>query len=106
MLFSSLLERFIKQSPIAVMSHATIVYALNATSLDKLFREHASAQYEQKITFSALVDLLSLVVCQIYRSVNSAYTKFKNKIGASVVAVYGKLSRTELPVLTALVAET
>jgi len=106
MFFSSLLERFIKQSPIAVMAHATIVYALNATSLDKLFREHASAQYEHKITFSALVDLMSLVVCQIYRSVNSAYTKSKDQLGASLVAVYGKLSRMELPILTALVADT
>jgi hypothetical protein len=88
------------------MAHATIVYALNAVSLNQLFREHASTQYEHKIPFSALVDLLSLVVCQIYRSVHSAYTKSTNKIGASLVAVYGKLSRTELPLLSALVAET
>jgi hypothetical protein len=81
MFFSSLLERFIEKSPIAVMSHSTIIYALNATALDDLFREHASAQYEHKITFSALVDLLSLVVCQIYTSVNSAYiTSARNKI--------------------------
>ena len=38
MLFSSLLERFIKESPIAVMAQAAIVYALNAASLDALFR--------------------------------------------------------------------
>ncbi len=106
MLFSSLLERFVKQSPIAVMAHATIVYALNAASLNSLFREHARMQYELKITFSSLVDLMSLVVCQIYRSVHSAYSKTKNKLGASLVAVYGKLNRTELPLLTALVAET
>jgi hypothetical protein len=106
MFFSALLERFVQQSPIAVMAHATIVYALNATRLDHLFKEHASAQYEHKITFSALVELMSLVVCQIYRSVNAAYAKSKQKIGASLVAVYGKLSRTELPLLTALVADT
>ena len=106
MLFSSVLERFVEKSPLAVMAHATIVYALNVTSLDHLFRRHASAQYENKITFSALVDLMSLVVCQIHRSVNSAYAKAKQKIGASLVAVYGKLRRTELPILTALVADT
>jgi hypothetical protein len=71
MLFSSLLDRFIKESPIAVMAQATISYALNAASLDAVFKENASAQYELKITFSALVDLMSLVVCQVYRSVNS-----------------------------------
>lgn len=65
MFFSSLLDRFIKKSPIAVLSHATIIYTLNATSLDALFREHASLQYEHRITFSSLVDLMSLVVCQI-----------------------------------------
>jgi IS4 transposase len=106
MLFSSLLERFIQNSPIAVMAQATIFYALNATSLDNLFKEHASAQYEHKIAFSALVELMSLVVCQIYRSVNSAYAKSKQKVGASLVAVYGKLSRLELPIITALVADT
>lgn len=106
MLFSSLLERFVEKSPIAVMAHATIAYALNAASLDNLFQEHASAQYENKIKFSALVDLMSLVVCQISASVNSAYTKCQKKIGASLIAVYGKLRRTELPLLTALVDDT
>jgi len=106
MFFSSLLERFVQKSPIAVMAHSTIVYALNAASLDNIFREHAAAQYEHQITFSSLVDMMSLVVCQMYRSVNSAYTKCKDKIGASLVAVYGKLRRTELPILTALVDET
>jgi hypothetical protein len=38
--------------------------------------------------------------------VNSAYTKCKEKLGASLVAVYGKLRRTELPLLTALVDDT
>ena len=106
MLCSSLLERFIKESPIAVLAQATIAYALNAASLDALFKEHATAQYEHRITFSALVDLMSLVVCQIYRSVNSAYAKRKQKLAASLVAVYGKLNRMELPIITAFVSET
>ena len=105
MLFSSLLDRFIKESPIAVMAQATISYALNAASLDAVFKEHASAQYELKITFSALVDLMSLVVCQVYRSVNSAYAKREEKIAASLVAVYGKLNRMELPITRAFVSE-
>ena len=49
---------------------------------------------------------MSLVVCQIYRSVNSAYAKCQEKLGASRVAVDGKLRRTELPLLTALVDDT
>ena len=106
MLFSSLLERFIKESPIAVMAQAAIVYALNAASLDALFRKHASAQYEHKIAFSALADLMSSVVCQIDRSVNSAYAKRKEQIAASLVAVYGKLNRMELPIIRAFAAET
>jgi hypothetical protein len=106
MLFSALLERFIKESPIAVMAQAAIVYALNAASLDALFRKHASAQYEHKIAFSALADLMSSVVCQIDRSVNSAYAKRKEQIAASLVAVYGKLNRTELPIIRAFAAET
>ena len=106
MFFSALLERFVKQAPIAVMAQATIAYALNATFLDRLFQEQASTQYERQIPFSALVDLMSLVVCQIYRSVNSGYKKSKAKLKASLVAVYGKLKRMELPIITALVADT
>jgi hypothetical protein len=106
MFFSSLLDRFVKKSPIAVLAHSTIVYALNAASLNVLFQEHASAQYEHKISFSALVDLMSLVVCQIYHSVHAAYSKSREKIGASLVAVYGKLQRMELPIMTALVSDT
>jgi IS4 transposase len=49
---------------------------------------------------------MSLVVCQVYGSVNSAYNKCKEKLGASLMAVYGKLRRTELPLLTAFVDET
>jgi hypothetical protein len=105
-LFSSLLERFIKESPIAVLAQATIAYALNAASLDALFKEHAAAQYQRTIAFSALVDLMSLVVCQIYRSVNSAYAKRKRKLAASLVAVYGKLNRMGLPIITAFVSQT
>lgn len=105
MFLSSILERFVKESPIAVMAHSTIVYALNANSLDKLFEENAVEQYEHKITFSSIVDLMSLVVCQVYRSVNSAYMKSKDKIGASLAALYGKLKRIELPLSTAFVAD-
>ncbi len=106
MLFTSLLERFVKQAPIAVMAHATIAYALNASFLDALFQKHATAQYERHIPFSALVDLMSLVVCQIYHSVNAGYQKSKAKLKASLVAVYGKLNRMELPITKALVADT
>jgi DDE family transposase len=106
MFFTSLLERFVKQSPLAVMTYSTIVYALNASALDRLFNEHATVQYKHKIAFSALVDMMSLVVCHIYSSVNAAYTKCKAKIGASLVAVYGKLRRTELPILAAFVDDT
>ncbi len=106
MFFTSLLERFIAKAPIAVMAQASIAYALNAATLDQLFHDHASTQYERKITFSALVDLMSLVVCPVYGTVNSAYAKSKSKLKASLVAVYGKLSRMELPITTALVEET
>ena len=71
-----------------------------ASSKNKL-RHNMNANF-----FSALVDLMSQVVCQIYRSVNAGYKKSKAKLKASLVAVYGKLSRMELPITTALVADT
>ena len=45
MLFSSLLERFIEKSPIAVMAHATICYALNAQSEYQTSAGHLPTQF-------------------------------------------------------------
>jgi IS4 transposase len=106
MLFDKLLHRFVQDAPISVMAYASLSYALNADLLDRLFSEQATVQYEKKLLFSSVVDLMSLVVCRIHRSVNSAYKVCKERLGVSLVALYSKLSRMELGITTALVEHT
>jgi IS4 transposase len=106
MLLTKLLDRFIEKAPITVMAYATIRFALNSSLLDRLFTQTATAQYERTLLFSTVVDLMSLVVCKIHRSVNAAYKACQEHLGVSIPAVYSKLSRMELGITSAFVSHT
>jgi IS4 transposase len=106
MLFAKLLDRFIEKAPITVMAYGAIRFALNSPLLDRLFTETATTQYERTLLFSAVVDLMSLAVCKIHRSVNAAYKACQERIGVSLPAVYAKLSRMEVGITNALVSHT
>ena len=60
----------------------------NREHLEQIFSEHAQKQYQQEMLFSSLVGLMSLVVCGIHKSVNSAYKKKAEEMGVSVKSVY------------------
>jgi hypothetical protein len=106
MLFAKLLDRFVEKAPVTVMAYGTIHFALNSSLLDRLFAETATTQYERTLLFSSVVDLMSLVVCKIHRSVNAAYKACRERLGVSIPAVYAKLSRMEVGLTNALVAHT
>jgi Transposase DDE domain len=106
MLFTKLLDRFIEKTPVTVMAYGAIRFALNSPLLDRLFTDTATTQYERTLLFSSVVDLMSLVVCKIHRSVNAAFKVCKENLGVSIPAVYSKLSRMELGITSALVSHT
>jgi hypothetical protein len=58
------------------------------------------------LLFSAAVDLMSLAVCKVHRSVNAASKACQERIGVSLPAVSSKLSRMEVGITNALVAHT
>jgi hypothetical protein len=62
MLFGGVFERFLKDSPLSVMSRATIEHALSASALDALFDRTAERGYTRELLFSTTVDLMTLVV--------------------------------------------
>ena len=66
-------ERFVKQSPVSVMVRGLMERVFNKEQLDSIFENHARSQYTRELLFSSIVDLMSLVVCGIYPSVNAAY---------------------------------
>jgi hypothetical protein len=94
MVFDAVFERFVKKSTLAVMTRATMEHALDEADLDALFDKTASRQYTRKLLFSAVVELMTLVVCNRI-SVHQAFKKSRDRIGVTLQAVYDKLDGLE-----------
>jgi hypothetical protein len=106
MIFSDVFERFIEDSPITVMVQAILENALPPAIVDQLFEDFAERQYTRTLLFSDVVDLMSLVVCGIRPSINSAYKKMAPTLGVTRKAVYDKINRLETTTGAALVRHT
>ncbi len=105
-MLSTVFEQFVEESPISVMARVLMECIFMPERLDKIFEAHATVQYQQDLLFSSQVDLMSLVVCGIHKSVHAAYrAKAIEKI-VSTTALYNKLSGIELNVSQALLRET
>jgi IS4 transposase len=106
MVFGKVLERFVKETPVTVMFRAVMENAFSTEAIDALFRDTARQQRDGELLFSTVVDLLSLVVCGIRKSVNAAYMATKKRIGVSVKSIYNKLNGVETEVSRELVRRT
>jgi len=102
MIFEAVFERFEKRSPLTVMTRATLEHALDESTLNALFDQTADRQYTRTLLFSAIVELMSLVVCNRI-SVHQAFKKSRDRIGVTLQAVYDKLDRLEPSVSQMLV---
>jgi hypothetical protein len=96
-------ERFEKRSPVSVMFRGTLENVFARESMDELFEQTAQRQKSGELLFSAVVDLLSLVVCGIRRSVHDAYQNAEEPFEVSIKSVYNKLNGTEPEVSRELV---
>lgn len=105
-MLSSIFEQFVQQSPVSVMARGLMERVFAPERMDRLFETHASVQYQQELLFSSQVDLMSLVVCGIHKSVHAAYKARAANLIVSTTALYKKLSGVELDVSQALVRET
>src|SRR6516162_1476829 len=103
MILGPVFERFINQSPLSVMSRATLEHALSATALDALFDRTAQRGYTRELLFSTTVDLMSLVVCSKARHVQSAYKQLLEQVPVTLKCVYEKLQHIETEVSAELV---
>ena len=100
------LDRFVQKSPVTVMTRALLENALAPTSLDALFGEHSEWQYERKLLFSSVVDLMGMVVCRLEPSIHTAYKAVKDTLPVSLASVYDKVNGIEPAVTSALVRHT
>jgi len=94
-MFSPILDRFSKDSPVSVMARATMERVLNPQRLDEWFDSTAKEQYTKELLFSTVFDIISQVVCGSRRSVNAAYQASKEQIGVSITSLYNKLNGIE-----------
>lgn len=96
-------ERLMQRAPVAVIARAGMEHALSAQEMDEVFGAAAKGQYTRELLFSAIVQLMSLVVCRIRASVHAAYQKLRSSLPVTVQAVYEKLARIEPGVCSAMV---
>lgn len=93
-MLDAIFERFVKLSPVSVMVRGLMERVLNTEQLDSIFENHATRQYTRELLFSSIVDLMSLVVCGIYLSVNAAYRAQASELNVSRTAVYDTIRFT------------
>jgi len=92
---SNVLERFVLEKPLCVMTRCILGH-LMTSDLNDVFANCRSRQYEGgKIKFSALAVSVADVALSFCENFNQAYTKHRKEIAASAVAYYGKLNRVE-----------
>src|SRR5260370_36597326 len=103
MILGPVFEQFINESPLSVMSRATIGGALPASLLDGLFDRTAERGYTKELLFSTTVDLMSLVVCGRVPHVQSAYQRIRERVPVTLKCVYEKLQHLETKVSAAMV---
>ena len=106
MILSDIFQRFVQDSPVTVMTQVILENALPPATVDELFEIHADSQYTRKLLFSDVVDLMSLVVCSIRPSINSAFKKLAPTLGVTRKAIYDKINRVETTTSAALVRHT
>lgn len=105
MILGKVFERFVERSPVSVMFRGAMENVCSPERLDRLFADRAKRQHAGLLLFSTVADLLSQVVCQLHKSVHSAYKEREQEIGVSVKSVYDKLAGVEPAVCEALVSD-
>jgi hypothetical protein len=105
-MLSTIFEQFVQMSPVSVMARGLMERIFAPDRMNQLFADHAQSQHQQELLFSSQVELMSLVVCGIQKSVHAAYKAKAVELSVSTTALYKKLCRVELNVSRALVRET
>ena len=102
MALDAVLQRFVEQSPIAVMARVALERALSAEWVDEVFDRHRQRQYTHELLFSTVVDLMALVAVGLRPSLHAA-AKSSKDLKVSMTALYDKVNHVEPAVLQALV---
>lgn len=102
MVMDAVVERFVEQSPVTVMTRLALQRALAAEWIDALFEQRCEQQYTRELLFSTTVELMSVVAVGMRPSVHAAAKACKD-LPVSVQALYDKIKRTEPALVRGLV---
>jgi len=100
---ATIFERFVQESPVAVMVRATLENAFSAPALDRLFLGTAEEQYTRTLLFSPVVELMTTVVLRQEKSLHAAFQQRRERVAVGISSLYEKLARMERGVSEALV---
>ena len=103
MLLKKIVDRFKEKRPVCLMARMSLARLLSPEAIDQVFHDHADEQYERKVSFSALAELMAEVTLCLSPSVNAGYKKLREKLAAARSCVFNKLDRVEPQVTQALV---
>src|SRR5476649_643524 len=104
-MIADIIEHMLERTPLVLMTRILLERAMDAAHFDDLFNRMAVTQYTRTALFSNIIGLLMTVTTRMHRSVGAAYHEHKGRLGVSLVALCGKLKRTDLPLMSALVRE-
>lgn len=106
MIPTDIFDRFAKDSPITVMVQAIMENVFPPRLVNSLFSQYARFQYTRTLLFSDVVLLMTLVVCRIRPSINSAFKKMQAVLNVTRKAVYDKIDHVEPQISAALLAHS
>ncbi|MEM9592564.1 MAG: hypothetical protein AAF967_14810, partial [Pseudomonadota bacterium] len=102
MLDAATYRRLAEEATEAVMVRTVLEHALEAKAVDAVFEKCREDQYTRTLLFSSVVQLMSLVVCRVRRSVSAAYALEKEKLAVSLKSLYNKLNASDASVCEGL----
>jgi hypothetical protein len=100
---AEIFQRFVQESPIAVMVRATLENAFAAPGLDELFMQSVEEPYTRTLLFSTVVELMTTGVLRQEKSIHAAFQQRREQLGVGISSLYEKLGRMETGGAEALV---
>jgi hypothetical protein len=97
------LRRYEARAPIALGLRLTLETTFASTEIDAVFETLRQAQYDKKLHFSTVVDVMGAVVTQAVPSVNAGIKALGAAMPVDRQVFYTKLGHTELPLSAGLV---
>ena len=100
------IEAFAKKAPAAVLIRRVLQRDLHPRRMDALFQDTAEEQYEHKLLFSTVMQLMIDVILKSVPSLHRSYLLHQEDVPVSPRALYGKVNGLETGISRELVRDS